>query len=393
MDFLVNDDSNTTNLVDDFTWVLDTPTTYRSSEQQEFKSSCKRKNCKGTLTCIGLNPMCTVDVSSSSSSSSIEAKPLIHGACFNCSECGHKPHRRAAWIRYCCLCRDAFAENGFFQHHGGISSRKGEKNLEKRSAGHKKALYLKLNELSSSKFPYGSKSSNLTLEKLQKEVPLLPTEQKWLFASLHFPSSSESMHVSTMSQGWVESALRFVEDMKQVRLLTVDDMAQIEKENKVIVTKRKKKKSLVETATAVSSKKKRKRNDIEDEDEEDEIELLSSVMTTFENSIDDSDTSDPDEMYRKIPSSKRSKLHHVPSVRRWYYSDGSPRHETYFEDPFLSGDTKRKNSMKGFGDSIADHGDLDTNSREVYKVLCEGIDAYFVFTKNPPPLKHPIENF
>ena len=355
----------------------ETETREFETETREFNSSCKRKNCTGTLKCIGLNPGCNVDR---------EEKPLIHGACFTCSECGDKPQRRAAWIRYCSLCEGAFAENGFFQHHGGISSRKGEKKLEKRSAAHKKALYLKLNELAS-KFPYGEKTSEiLTLETLEQEIPLLPMEQKWLFASLHFPSTTEDIHMATMSSGWVQSAISFVEDMKQVRRLTLDDLMKMEKENRILIKKKSKKKKVTDVQKT-NSPKKRRRSDMEQEEEEDDD--IVAVMSSLPYDTIDSDTSDPDDQMDGLPYTKRAKVHHAPSVtmRRWYSPEGSPRTENFFEEAF--GVLSEDHTF----DQDNDLDDLDVNSKEVFSVLCKGIDGHFVFSKNPTKLIHPIGSY
>ena len=376
-------------LHEESTDIVESPCFLSSKEESsETETSCKRKNCTGTLKCIGLNPTCNVDR---------EEKPLIHGACFTCSECGDKPQRRAAWIRYCSLCEGAFAENGFFQHHGGISSRKGEKKLEKRSTAHKKALYLKLKELAlkfphnelASTFPYGAKTSEvLTLETLEQEIPLLPMEQKWLFASLHFPSTTEDIHMATMSSGWVQSAIRFVEDTKRVRGLTLDDLMKMEKENRVSIKKKSKKKKVIDVQKTNSSKK-RRRSDMEEEEEDDDIV---AVMSSLPYDTIDSDTSDPDDQMDGLPYKKRAKTHHVPSVtmRRWYSPEGSPRTEKFFEEAFgvLSED-----QASVFDQDNDDLDDLDVNSKEVFSVLCKGIDGHFVFSKNPTKLIHPIGSY
>ena len=195
--------------------------------------------------------------------------------------------------------------------------------------------------------------------------------------------------MATMSSGWVQSAISFVEDMKQVRRLTLDDLMKMEKENRILIKKKSKKKKAADVQKTNASKK-RRRSDMEQEEEEDDDVV--AVMSSLPYDTIDSDTSDPDDQMDGLPYTKRAKVHHAPSVtmRRWYSLEGSPRTENFFEEAF--GVLSEDHQASAF-DQDNDLDDLDVNSKEVFSVLCKGIDGHFVFSKNPTKLIHPIGSY
>lgn len=143
----------------------------------KLRLKCKRAHCRGVVTligqCVGNDNDLADAVEHAHSLSDEDTSLVYHGSCGSCSECGDRPiyegkTRRKAWQRYCALCQDVFAVNGFWAEHGGSDLKQNEKPLNKRSKKHKDHM-LKL--------------GRATVAKVKLELPRLcelTAERKWL---------------------------------------------------------------------------------------------------------------------------------------------------------------------------------------------------------------------
>jgi len=148
-----------------------------------------------------------------------DEKELSHGACFTCSLCGDKPKKRSAWMRYCVLCEGAFAENGYFRHHGGISSRKGERVIDERVKMHKKALYDLYKSL------HQSKTRFLDMNAVKLRLPGLPMEQTWLYLALQFKLAKERECLESMTSSWIAEANDFIASSESVSSVSLKSIS------------------------------------------------------------------------------------------------------------------------------------------------------------------------
>lgn len=136
---------------------------------------CKREGCGGTLSPIGyvkhhLDELEACQKRATAYSSRAGEVKLGHGSCFTCSKCGDRPRvgsgrgRRASWQRYCQICSEPYAMNGFWRKHGGWNKKKCQSPLDLRARVHTHKM----------------RSYWSSLDKIEELHPSLELERKWL---------------------------------------------------------------------------------------------------------------------------------------------------------------------------------------------------------------------
>eukprot|EP00941_MAST-03F_sp_MAST-3F-sp1_P004126 g4126.t1 len=174
---------------------------------------CKRAHCRGFMTLIGDCVGDELTVGSAKqraidcSNDKNNEKFKYHGSCGTCSVCGDRPvyegkSRRKAWQRYCALCDDVFAVNGFWAEHGGSDLKCNEKPLTKRSKKHKE-LMIRLAKDAASQTP-----------KHMNHLSLLEAERKWICAATKDPSL---ISLSTINDDTIKDVVVFPAPSKAPR--------------------------------------------------------------------------------------------------------------------------------------------------------------------------------
>eukprot|EP00941_MAST-03F_sp_MAST-3F-sp1_P001097 g1097.t1 len=182
---------------------------------------CKREHCRGKITLIGEaagDAKCLEEAlqrqkkilgksintaengeknesSPSSSTSNARNQYVYHGSCGSCSACGDRPlynrsgkeTRRKAWQRYCALCCDVFAVNGFWAEHGGLDLKNNEKPLQQRSKKHKSRLIALAKQSCTNENVY-TKEGGLGPLPVISQLNALEAERKWLKKANNEPS-------------------------------------------------------------------------------------------------------------------------------------------------------------------------------------------------------------